>query len=62
MPFYQERDIHAGAVVTDRDCEYCGTEIHPLELDLALNDGEHRRTKVRKSQAIGFVERLNRIP
>jgi hypothetical protein len=40
--------------------EYSGTESHPFELYLALNDIEHRRTKVRKPQTNGFVERFNR--
>jgi len=33
---------------------------HPYELYLALNDIEHRRTKVGRPQTNGFVERFNR--
>ncbi len=60
LPFYQDRDIPVGAILTDNGREFCGTESHPFELYLALNDIEHRRTKVRKPQTNGFVERFNR--
>ncbi len=40
--------------------EYCGTETHPYELYLAFNDIEHRKTRVRRPQTNGFVERFNR--
>ena len=40
--------------------EYCGRqESHPYELFLYLNDIEHTRTKVRRPQTNGAVERLN---
>ena len=39
--------------------EFCGTERHPYELYLALNDIEHRKTKVRTPRTNGFVERFN---
>jgi transposase InsO family protein len=60
LPFYQERDIPVAAVLTDNGREFCGTDSHPYELYLALNEVEHRRTKVRKPQTNGFVERFNR--
>ena len=40
--------------------EYCGKEHHAYELYLALNDIEHRTTRVRSPQTNGFVERFNR--
>ena len=47
------------AVLTDNGREFCGTERHPYELYLALNDIEHRKTKVRSPRTNGFVERFN---
>lgn len=58
LPFYQARDITVGAILTDNGREYCGTERHPYELYLELNDIEHRRTKVKSPQTNGFVERF----
>jgi len=60
LPFCQERGLPVEQVVTDNRRERCGTESHPLELDLALNAIEQRRTKVRNPQTIGFVERFHR--
>lgn len=48
------------AVLTDNGREFCGTDNHPYELYLALNDIEHRRTKVRSPKPNGFVERFQR--
>jgi Integrase core domain. len=47
-------------VLTDNRREFCGTQNHPYELYLALNDIEHRRTKVRSPKTNGFVERFQR--
>jgi len=47
-------------VLTDNGREFCGTESHPYELYLTLNDLEHRRTKVNSPRTNGFVERFNR--
>lgn len=60
LPFYQQHGWTVGAVLTDNGREFCGTESHPYELYLALNDIEHRRTQVRKPQTNGFIERFNR--
>jgi hypothetical protein len=41
--------------------EFCGKpESHPYELLLAIEDIEHRNTKVRSPRTNGFVERMNR--
>ena len=45
--------------MTDNGREFCGTERHPYELHLALNDIEHRRTRVGTPRTNGFVERFN---
>jgi transposase InsO family protein len=60
LPFYREKEIEISAMLTDNGREFCGTEAHPYELYLALNDIEHRRTQVRHPQTNGFVERFNR--
>jgi transposase InsO family protein len=60
LPFYAEHSLEVKAILTDNGREYCGTEAHPYELYLELNDIEHRRTKVRSPQTNGFVERFNR--
>ena len=60
LPFYAERGIPVSAVLTDNGREFCGTEMHPFELYLALNDLTHKRTKVRHPQTNGFVERFHR--
>jgi len=60
LPQYERWGIEVGAVLTDNGREYCGKESHPYELYLALNDIEHRTTKVKRPQTNGFVERFNR--
>jgi transposase InsO family protein len=60
LPFYAARDIPVAAVLTDNGREFCGTDMHPFELYLQLNDIEHRLTRVRRPQTNGFVERFNR--
>lgn len=60
LPFYAQHDISVTAVLTDNGREFCGKETHSYELYLRLNDIEHRRTRVRRPQTNGFVERFNR--
>jgi transposase len=60
LPFYAQHGIEVGAILTDNEREFCGTSAHPYELYLALNDIEHRRTKVRSPKTNGFVERFIR--
>lgn len=60
LPKYAEWGITVNAILTDNGREYCGKDHHPYELYLALNDIEHRTTKVRSPQTNGFVERFNR--
>ncbi len=60
LPFYESRQLAVGAILTDNGKEYCGTEAHPYELYLALNDIEHRRTRVKHPWTNGFVERFHR--
>ena len=44
LPFYQDRGLTVAAILTDTGKEYCGTDAHPYELYLGLNDVEHRIT------------------
>lgn len=60
LPFYKKARIRVSALLTDNGREYCGTEAHPFEMYLSLCDIEHRKTKVRRPQTNGFVERFNR--
>lgn len=60
LPFYRARDLTVGAILTDNGREFCGTETHPYELYLGLNEIDHRHTKVRSPQTNGFIERFNR--
>ena len=46
LPFYRNLDLPVRAVLTDNGREFCGTERHPYELYLALNEIEHRTTRV----------------
>ncbi len=48
------------AILTDNGREYCGTDAHPDEVYLALNEIEHRRTRVKHPWTNGFVERFHR--
>lgn len=61
LPFYEELGIKVEAVLTDNGREFCGIkEQHPYELLLAMNDIEHRTTRIRSPRTNGFVERMNR--
>ena len=74
VPFYAELDLPISAILTDNGREFCGTATHPYELYLALNETEHRKTKVGspktpvssadippgdRAKPNGFVERFN---
>jgi len=60
LPQYKAWNIQVLAILTDNGREYCRKEHHPYELYLALNDIQHRTTKVGSPQTNGFVERFNR--
>ena len=60
LPFYQDLGLNVQALLTDNGREFCGKDSHPYEIYLALNEIEHRHTKVRRPQTNGFVERFNR--
>ncbi|NGQ93571.1 transposase [Brevibacillus sp. SYP-B805] len=58
LPFYRKHGLSVSVFFTDNGREFCGRETHPCELYLALNDIEHRKTRVRRPQTNCFVERL----
>jgi transposase InsO family protein len=61
LPFYDALGVPVGAILTDNGREFCGKpHSHPYELLLALEDIEHRNTKVKSPRTNGFVERMNR--
>ena len=61
LPFYDTVGVPVGAILTDNGREFCGKpDRHPYELLLALEDIEHRNTKVKSPRTNGFVERMNR--
>lgn len=60
LPFYQDLDIPVEKILTDNGREFCGTDSHPFELYLQLNEIQHKRTKVAHPQTNGFVERFHR--
>lgn len=60
LPFYDGHGIRVLRVLTDNGKEYCGRlATHSYELFLHLNGIEHTRTRVRRPQTNGSVERLN---
>lgn len=59
-PFYEAHELKLGAVLTDNGTEFCGTEDHPFEHLLFQLGIEHRRTRVKRPQTNGFVERFHR--
>mgnify|MGYP000550660751 CR=1 FL=1 len=59
LPFYAELGLSVGAILTDNGKEFCGREDHPFEVYLALNEIEHRTTRVGRPQTNGFVERFH---
>ena len=59
LPFFEEHDIPALRVLTDRGTEFCGSpDKHPYELYLQFHDIEHTKTKVRSPQTNGICERF----
>jgi transposase InsO family protein len=59
-PFYEACGLELGAVLTDNGTEFCGTETHSFEATLFHLGVQHRRTRVKRPQTNGFVERFHR--
>ena len=61
LPFFEAHGVKVETILSDNGREFCGREdSHPYELFLQLEDIKHRKTKVRRPQSNGFVERLHR--
>ena len=61
LPFFEDQGVALLRVLTDRGTEYCGNpERHEYELYLAVENIDHRRTKVKSPQTNGIVERLHK--
>jgi transposase InsO family protein len=60
LPAFEARDAKIDAVLSDNGREFCGREDqHPYELFLQLEGITHKRTRVRRPQSNGIVERLH---
>jgi transposase InsO family protein/transposase len=60
LPFYEAHDLKLKAVLTDNGSEFVGNDTHPFEALLYSLEIQHRRTRVRRPQTNGFVERFHR--
>ncbi len=60
LPFFDAHEVKLCRVLTDRGTEYCGNpEHHEYELDLAVEDVDHSRTKTKNRQTNGIVGRFH---
>lgn len=61
LPWFEQQDVRLLRVLTDRGTEYCGSlQHHEYELYLAIEDIDHSKTKAKRPQSNGFVERFHR--
>ncbi|MBM3506108.1 MAG: IS481 family transposase [Alphaproteobacteria bacterium] len=61
LPAFEAQGVAVKTVLSDNGREFCGRpDRHPYELFLQLEGIEHRKTKVRRPQSNGIVERLHR--
>ena len=61
LPFFEAAGVAVLRILTDRGTEFCGVpDRHPYELDLAVENIDHTKTKVRHPQTNGIVERLQK--
>jgi transposase InsO family protein len=61
LPFYEAQGVVLERVLTDNGREYCGRpRHHPFELYCAVQQVEHRTTRVGSPESNGMVERFNR--
>jgi transposase InsO family protein len=60
LPFYRDRGLPVGAVLTDNRRAFCGADAHPYPRYLALNGIAHRIAPVGQPLAVGLVERFIR--
>jgi hypothetical protein len=61
VPFDDAQEVKLCRGLTDRGTEDCGNpEPHKYELSLAVEDGDHSRTKTKSPQTKGTVERFHK--
>jgi transposase InsO family protein len=61
IPFFDGQGVPLLRMLTDRGTEFCGNpEHHPYELYLAVENIEHSRTRTKRPQTNGIVERLHK--
>mgnify|MGYP001206585819 CR=1 FL=1 len=61
LPFYEEHGVQIEHILTDNGRETCGKPVsHPYELYLAIQQIEHRRTRIGSPETNGFCERFHR--
>jgi transposase len=61
LPFYDDHGVTIEHLLTDNGRETCGKPLsHPYELYLAIQQIEHRRTRIGSPETNGFCERFHR--
>ena len=61
LPTFEAHGIAVNTVLSDNGREFCGRpDRHPYELFLQLEGIEHRKTRVKRPQSNGIVERFHR--
>ena len=61
LPFFEQEQIRALRILTDRGSEYCGNlQNHEFELYLAIEDIDHTKTKAKSPQTNGICERFHK--
>lgn len=61
VPFFEDYGVPIKTVLSDNGHEFCGQpDRHPYEPFLQLEGIEHCKTKVRRAQSNGIVERFHR--
>ncbi len=58
LPFYRDRGLPVGAVLTDNRRAFCGADGHPYPRYLTLNGIERRIMRVSRPLAVGVMERF----
>ncbi len=61
LPFYRDRGLPVGAVLTDNRRAFCDADTHPYPRYLTRNGIEHRIMRVGHPLAVGVMERFIHI-
>jgi hypothetical protein len=61
LPFNEKHELPLLRILTDRGTEYCGNfETHDYQLNSAIKNIEHAKTKARLLQTNGLYERFHK--